>query len=74
MATLEKDEGDNPPRTTTLKGKVGRRTMEMSFDTIRQVANFDTKEEGTYYYPPNREIYKQNHGEEIDQNMKDLLF
>ncbi|KAI3827074.1 hypothetical protein L1987_01137 [Smallanthus sonchifolius] len=42
MTTLERHMGDNPPRTMSLTGRVGKKEVVMSFDTIRQVAPFDS--------------------------------
>ncbi|KAI3813861.1 hypothetical protein L1987_18596 [Smallanthus sonchifolius] len=56
MATLEKDVGSNPPFTATLTDMVGGQRVVMSFDTIRQVAPFDSFPAQEYVYPPDRQI------------------
>ncbi|KAI3827301.1 hypothetical protein L1987_01374 [Smallanthus sonchifolius] len=73
-ATLKKDLWSNPPRTTTLTGKVGNKSMVMSFDSIKHVVNFDSKSENLYQYLPEGQIYKQNQGEEASRELKELLF
>ncbi|KAM0027807.1 hypothetical protein Hdeb2414_s0019g00544581 [Helianthus debilis subsp. tardiflorus] len=42
MATLKRDLGDDPPRTTTLTGTVRGKKVVMSFETLGKVAKFDT--------------------------------
>ncbi|KAI3775760.1 hypothetical protein L1987_45513 [Smallanthus sonchifolius] len=74
METLKKDLGSNPPRTTTLTGKVGNKSMVMSFDAIREVVNFNSKAENLYQYFPEGQIYKQTQGEEASRELKELLF
>ncbi|KAI3824695.1 hypothetical protein L1987_06164 [Smallanthus sonchifolius] len=69
MATLKKDLGSNPPRTTTLTGKVGNKNMVMSFDAIQQVVNFSSKAENLYQYLPEGQIYKQTQGEEASREL-----
>ncbi|KAK1432991.1 hypothetical protein QVD17_09895 [Tagetes erecta] len=74
MSTLEKEEGDNPPVTTKLRGWVGKKEMIMSFDTIRTIVNFDSKESNLYEYPDEESICKPAYQNEVDHAILDALF
>ncbi|KAJ0714316.1 hypothetical protein HanPI659440_Chr13g0488151 [Helianthus annuus] len=43
MSTLTKNDGSNPPRTTTLTGTVNNKPVTLSPSTLRQLAKFDSK-------------------------------
>ncbi|MFS7945195.1 hypothetical protein Hanom_Chr06g00521301 [Helianthus anomalus] len=43
MSTLTKDEGNDPPKTITLSGKVNNKTVTLSPATMRSLAKFDSK-------------------------------
>jgi hypothetical protein len=53
MATLRREDGNNPPRTMRLVGTVDNNDYELSFETMRQVANFDSLPDHQYEYPAN---------------------
>ncbi|MFS7987704.1 hypothetical protein Hanom_Chr11g01026011 [Helianthus anomalus] len=48
MSTLTKDDGSNPPRTTTLNGKVNNKPITLSPVTLRQLSKFNSKADNVY--------------------------
>ncbi|KAI3744863.1 hypothetical protein L1987_57959 [Smallanthus sonchifolius] len=69
IATLEKDVRDNPSFTITLTGNVRKMRVVMSFDTITQVAPFDSLPDQEYVYPPERHIFDNATTESLDRKM-----
>ncbi|KAJ0605052.1 hypothetical protein HanHA300_Chr02g0058631 [Helianthus annuus] len=43
MSSLEKDEGNNPPVTTRLIGKVNGVDVVLSYDEMKRISKYDTK-------------------------------
>nr|XP_022002273.1 uncharacterized protein LOC110899693 [Helianthus annuus] len=58
MSSLEKDEGNNPPVTTQLIGKVNGVKVVLSFKEIKKISKYDTKatRNGSYIYPKDAEL------------------
>ncbi|KAJ0640183.1 hypothetical protein HanLR1_Chr16g0612421 [Helianthus annuus] len=48
MSTLTKDDGNDPPKTITLSGKVNNKTVTLSPATMRSLAKFDSKADSFY--------------------------
>ncbi|KAJ0483912.1 hypothetical protein HanIR_Chr13g0669921 [Helianthus annuus] len=50
LSTLTKNDGNDPPRTVTLTGKVNGKTSTMSLASLSQIAKFDSKADSIYTY------------------------
>ncbi|KAM0038465.1 hypothetical protein Hdeb2414_s0013g00415121 [Helianthus debilis subsp. tardiflorus] len=50
LSTLTKDDGNNPPRTVTLTGKVNGKQATISLASLSQIAKFDSKADNFYTY------------------------
>ncbi|KAJ0805504.1 hypothetical protein HanPI659440_Chr02g0079021 [Helianthus annuus] len=48
MSTLTKDDGNDPPKTITLSGKVNNKTVTLSPATMRSLAKFDSTADSFY--------------------------
>ncbi|KAJ0499803.1 hypothetical protein HanHA89_Chr13g0537971 [Helianthus annuus] len=50
LSTLTKNDGNDPPKTVTLTGKVNGKTTTMSLASLSQIAKFDYKTDSFYTY------------------------
>ncbi|MFS7911083.1 hypothetical protein Hanom_Chr02g00113841 [Helianthus anomalus] len=50
LSTLRPKNLDKSPNLLRLVGETGKGSMVMSFDTLNQIANFDSLGAGSYYY------------------------
>ncbi|KAM0008286.1 hypothetical protein Hdeb2414_s0116g00801361 [Helianthus debilis subsp. tardiflorus] len=50
LSTLTKNDGNDPPRTVTLTGKVNGKPATMSLASLSQIAKFDSKADNFYTY------------------------
>ncbi|KAL8225445.1 hypothetical protein R6Q57_018002 [Mikania cordata] len=74
MATLRKEDGNNPPRTTRLIGTVNGKEMVLSFETMNKVVKFDTKPQREYVYPERMQILGEATEDEEWRAMVRVLF
>ncbi|KAL8249440.1 hypothetical protein R6Q59_006308 [Mikania micrantha] len=74
MATLRRDEGNNPPKTTRLIGTVNGREMILSFETMNKVVKFDTKSQREYVYPERQQILGESTADAQWNDMVRVLF
>ncbi|KAJ0539861.1 hypothetical protein HanHA300_Chr08g0291341 [Helianthus annuus] len=74
MYSLEKDEGNNPPVTTRLIGKVNEVDVVLSFDEMKRISKYDTKDtsNGPYTYPKDAELADETKTEEWKARVRSL--
>ncbi|KAJ0586416.1 hypothetical protein HanIR_Chr04g0151671 [Helianthus annuus] len=75
MSNLEKDEGNNPPVTTRLIGKVNGVDVVLSFDEMKRISKYDTKAtlKGPYAYPKEAELADETKTEEWKARVRSLF-
>ncbi|KAJ0735058.1 hypothetical protein HanPI659440_Chr11g0427631 [Helianthus annuus] len=74
MSTLTKDDGSNPPRTTTLTGKVNNKPVTLSPVALRQLAKFNLKAENFYRVMYPNDYYLHTEKLVVDNVMLSELF
>ncbi|KAF5805573.1 hypothetical protein HanRHA438_Chr05g0220611 [Helianthus annuus] len=57
LSTLTKDDGNDPPRTVTLTGKVNGKPATMSLDSLSQIAKLDSKGDNFYTYIKEKDYF-----------------
>ncbi|KAL8252225.1 hypothetical protein R6Q59_035918 [Mikania micrantha] len=75
MSTLDKLDGTNPPKTTKLRVKVIGMPAIVSFDTLRNIAEFDTLHPKEYDYTLAETLFREANKEETEwSNMLEEFF
>ncbi|KAF5773312.1 hypothetical protein HanRHA438_Chr13g0597851 [Helianthus annuus] len=74
MSTLTKNDGSNPPRTTTLTGTVNNKPVTLSPSTLRQLAKFDSKADNFYWIVDPNDYYFHTEKLVEDNTMLSELF
>ncbi|KAM0002821.1 hypothetical protein Hdeb2414_s0005g00156311 [Helianthus debilis subsp. tardiflorus] len=72
VGRLQMDPGTKPPKTMTLTGWVGEVKVIMSFETLNEIAKFDSKE-GRYTFPKEVELYHPEKNKKWDTMLKDVF-
>ncbi|KAM0006493.1 hypothetical protein Hdeb2414_s0171g00822201 [Helianthus debilis subsp. tardiflorus] len=72
VGRLEMDPGTKPPETMKLTGWVGEVKVIMSFETLNEIAKFDSKE-GRYTFPKEVELYHPEKNKKWDTMLKDVF-